>query len=146
MQQQPTAEEQRAHETAPRSGQRRAVWNRALCLGCLAAVVFLIARDFALPHVRDVEVWFGFEVRGQWARWTAPLHWALFGLAAYGFGAGRRWVWRLAPGYLGYVALSHLIWNWTSPVGGGTAAALWQFGGFLAVGLALWRLDRSLGN
>lgn len=125
---------------------RRLRWNRALCLSCLASVAFLIYRDLSLPHVGAVEVWFGFEVRGAWARWTAPLHWALFAVAAAGFATDGRWVWRAAPWYLVYVAISHLIWNWTSPSGGGTQAGLWQLALFLGAGAGLWRLARFVGR
>ena len=126
--------------------ERRRRWNRVLCLVCLASGVFLVSRDLSLPHVRAVEVWFGFEVYGAWARWTAPLHWALFAAAAVGFAGDRRWVWRAAPWYLVYVALSHLVWNWTSPSGGGTQDGLWQLAGFLGVGAGLWRLARFVGR
>ena len=123
---------------------RRRLWNRGLCAGCLFSVAFLVVRDLTGPHVRDVEVWFGFEVYGAWARRTAPLHWLLFAVAAYGFGRDRLWPWRLAPGYLAYVALSHLVWNGTSPNGGGAADGIAQLAGFLVMGAGFWQLDRSL--
>ena len=125
---------------------RRRVWNRGLCVGCLLTVLFLVVRDLTLPHVRDVEVWFGLEVYGKWARWTAPVHWLWFGVAAYAFGRDRPWPWRVAPGYLVYIAVSHLVWNCTSPSGGGIGDGLVQLGAFLVLGAGFWKLDQLLGR
>jgi hypothetical protein len=85
-------------------------WMTALAVFCAATVVFLAARDLFVPHVRDVEVWFGFELRGAAARWSAPLHWAIFAFGAWGFWRARPWIVPAAAGYLLYVAISHLIW------------------------------------
>ncbi len=91
---------------------------------CLGSVVFLVCRDLFLPHVRDVEVWFGFEVRGAAALLTAPLHWAMFAVGAWGFWTQRPWILPAAAGYSFYIALAHLIWNQTSPNGSGWLAGL----------------------
>ena len=106
--------------------------NVALAAFCLATIVFLVTRDLFVAGPRDVEVWFGFELRGGWARATAPLHWALFGFGAWAFWTARPWVWRAAAAWCGYVALSHVVWNFVSPNGGGAFDALWQFVLFLA--------------
>jgi hypothetical protein len=98
----------------------------ALALFCLASVIFLVPRDLFLEHTRDVEVWFGFEVRGPWALLTAPLHWAVFLIGAWGFWSVRTWVVPAAAVYSFYVALCHLIWNQTSPSGWGWQAGLMQ--------------------
>jgi hypothetical protein len=116
--------------------QRRAA--RILGLGCAATVVFLIARDLFVPHVRDTEVWFGFELTGRAARLTAPIHWAIFGVGAWGFWNLRSWIWPWASVYAAIVAASHLIWNLSSPSGGGWCDGLWQFALFGVV--ALWLL------
>jgi hypothetical protein len=79
---------------------------------CAATVVFLAARDLFVPHVRDVEVWFGIEVHGAAARWSAPLHWAIFAFGAWAFGRAKPWAPRAAAIYVLYVALSHAIWFW----------------------------------
>ena len=50
-------------------------------------------------QVAEVEVWLGIEVQGAWARWTAPLHWALFGGAAVAFWRSWNPIWPLAIGY-----------------------------------------------
>lgn len=117
-------------------------WERGLALACLATVVFLVYRDLAVPAVRDVEIWLGIELRGTWARWTAPLHWAVFAAGAWGFARGHDWVWRAAPPYASYVAVSHLVWNLSSPRGGGLGAGLWQLALFGAVAWMLFRLSR----
>ena len=58
----------------------------ALAAFCGVTVAFLVLRDLFLPDTRDVEVWFGFELRGMPALLTAPLHWAIFAAGAWGFG------------------------------------------------------------
>ncbi len=82
----------------------------ALAVFCAGTVAFLVVRDLFVPHVRDVEVWFGFELRGGAARLTAPLHWAIFAVGAWGFWRAKPWVARAALAYAVYVALSHAIW------------------------------------
>ncbi len=79
---------------------------------CAATVVFLAARDLFVPRVRDVEVWLGFEVHGAAARWSAPLHWAIFAFGAWAFWRAKRWAPRAAAIYALYIALSHVIWLW----------------------------------
>ena len=54
----------------------RAWWMTALAAFCALTVLFLVPRDLFFAETRDVEVWFGFEVRGRAALLTAPLHWA----------------------------------------------------------------------
>lgn len=120
-------------------------WATALALFCASTVVFLAARDLLLPHVRDTEVWLGFELHGLAARLTAPLHWTIFALGAYGFWSLRAWVWPWASVYAFYVALSHLVWNVTSPAGGGLGQGLWQLG-LLSVPAALLLLARPPGR
>ena len=94
-------------------------WATAIAGFCAVTVVFLVVRDLALPEVRDTEVWFGFEVRGFWAIATAPLHWAIFGVGAWAYWTQKRWVWPWAAVYAESIAIGHLVWNLTSPNGGG---------------------------
>lgn len=114
--------------------------HRALALFCGATVVFLVGRDLTIPAVRDTEVWLGFELRGAAARWTAPLHWALYAAAAWAFATRRPWIWPAASLYAAAIALSHGVWNLTSPKGGGVVDALWQTALFAMPAVALWRL------
>ena len=64
-----------------------------LSLFCVVTTVFLVARDIFVPHVRDTEVWFGLELHGWLAYVTAPVHWAIFIIAARSFWLMRPWVW-----------------------------------------------------
>lgn len=112
-------------------------WASALAAFCAATVVFLAVRDLAIPAVRDTEVWLGLEVHGWAARASAPLHWAVFALGAWGFWRCRPWVWPWASVYAFHVAVSHLVWNLTSPAGGGWTAGLWQMALFSVPAAAL---------
>ena len=104
---------------------------------CLATVVFLVVRDLFVPEIAGVEVWFGIEVRGAAARLSAPLHWAIFAVGAWGFATRRVGTFLVAAVYAFYVAGSHLVWNGISPNGGGWTAGVVQ-GVFLALpGLGL---------
>jgi hypothetical protein len=114
----------------------------ALAVFCAATVVFLAARDLFVPHVRDVEVWLGFELHGAAARLTAPLHWAIFALGAWGFWRAQPWVARSAAAYVFYVALSHLVWNLTSANGHGWLAGLTEAAALSVPGFLLWRANR----
>lgn len=113
-------------------------WATAGALFCAGTLLFLVARDLGLAHVREVEVWAGFEVHGLWARLTAPLHWAIFAIGAWGFWRLRPWIWPWASVYAFYVAGSHLVWNLTSPSGRGWSAGLVQLALFSAPGVLLW--------
>jgi hypothetical protein len=107
--------------TAPRPR-----WMTAMAVFCAVTVVFLIPRDLFYSGARDVEVWFGFEVHGRAALLSAPLHWLIFVIGAYGFWFQRPWIVPAAAGYAFYVALSHLIWSEASPNGHGWLAGLAQ--------------------
>jgi hypothetical protein len=90
-----------------------------------------------IADVRDVEVWFGYELRGGLAWLTAPLHWGLFAAGGWGFWYLRPWIWPWASVYAFYIAFSHLAWNVASPSGGGWAAGLSQLALFAVPALAL---------
>jgi hypothetical protein len=101
-------------------------WMTGLALFCVATVLFLVPRDLFFAETRDVEVWLGFEVRGAPALLTAPLHWAIFALGAWGFWTQRPWILPAAAVYAFYVALSHLVWSEASPNGRGWPIGLVQ--------------------
>lgn len=122
----------------------RSWWMTALAGFCLASVIFLVARDLFLPHVRDVEVWFGFEVRGATAVATAPLHWTIFLIGAWGFWFQRPWILPAAALYSFYIALSHLVWNQVSPHGYGLLSGLAQTVAFSLPGFFFWRAHRMM--
>ena len=113
---------------------------------CAATVLFLVWRDLFLPEVRDVEVWFGVELRGVAAWATAPLHWAIFALGALGYGRRRPWVWPWAPLYAAQIAVGHLVWNLTSPHGEGLFAGSWQCALFALPAVGLWWLRPTQGT
>ena len=112
-------------------------WATAMAGFCLAALAFIAVRDLTLPHVRDVEVWAGFELRGWAALATAPLHWAVFAVGAWGFWTCRAWIWPWAAVYAFYIAASHLVWNGINPSGGGWGAGLAQAALFSIPAVAL---------
>ncbi len=116
----------------------------ALAVFCLGSVGFLVWRDLFLAHVRDVEVWFGFELRGAPALLTAPIHWAVFLVGAWGFWFQRSWILPGAAAYELYIAFSHLVWNQTSPNGRGWLAGIVQMLVFSIPGVLLWRAHRRL--
>lgn len=118
-------------------------WMTALSLFCLGTVLFLVARDLLVPAARDVEVWFGFELRGRSALLTAPLHWAIFLVGAWGFWFRRAWVLSAAAAYAFYVALSHLVWSGVSPNGHGWIAGLALALVFSVPGFLLLRASRA---
>ena len=114
----------------------------ALAVFCLATVLFLVPRDLFFAETRDVEVWLGFEVRGTPALATAPVHWAIFLVGAWGFWFRRPWILPGAAGYVFYVALSHLIWSEASRNGHGWPAGLAQALAISGLGILLLRARR----
>jgi hypothetical protein len=115
----------------------------AFAVFCVASVAFLVPRDLFLAHTRDVEVWFGFEVRGAPALLTAPLHWAIFLVGAWGFWFQRPWILPCAAVYAFYIAFCHLVWNQVSPNGGGWLAGIAQLVLFAIPGFFLVRGYRA---
>jgi ribosomal protein S18 acetylase RimI-like enzyme len=115
----------------------------ALAAFCAATVPFLAYRDLFVPHVRDVEVWLGFELHGAAALATAPLHWAIFAVGAWAFWRQEPWVVPAAAAYTFYVALSHLIWSEASPHGNGWAIGLAQAAAISIPGVLLLRARRA---
>jgi hypothetical protein len=116
----------------------------AAAVYCAASAVFLMARDLLVPEVRDVEVWFGFELRGLAARLTAPLHWAIFAAGAFAFWTQQRFVWTAAAAYAFYFALSHLVWSEASPNGNGWLVGLAQAAALSIPGWLFLRVGRAL--
>ncbi len=128
--------------SVPRDARHRPRWMTALALFCLATVLFLVPRDLFFAETRDVEVWFGFEVRGAGALLTAPLHWAIFAVGAWGFWKCRPWVLPCSAAYVFYVALSHLIWSEASPSGNGWPIGILQASAISILGALLVRARR----
>jgi hypothetical protein len=116
---------------------------RGLAIFCLCTVVFLIGRDLFDPETGDIEVWFGFELRGRAALLSAPLHWLIFGVAAWAFWTRQAWILPASAAYLFYVALSHLVWSEASPKGRGWPVGLLQAAAISLPGFLLLRAARS---
>ena len=129
-----------------RGAPHRTRWMTALALFCVATVLFLVPRDLFVAETRDVEVWLGFEVRGTWALLTAPLHWVIFAVGAWGFWQSRPWILPGSAAYVFYVALSHLVWSEVSPHGNGWPIGLLQASAISIPGVLLLRARRRTGN
>ena len=128
--------------SVPLDASHRPRWMTALAAFCVATVLYLVPRDLFFATTRDVEVWLGFEVRGAAALLTAPIHWAIFALGAWGFWQCRPWVLPWAAVYVFYIALSHLIWSEASPNGNGWPIGLVQALGISIPGILLLRARR----
>ncbi len=129
----------RALEASPRPR-----WMTALTVFCLSTVAFLVPRDLFFAETRDVEVWLGFEVRGAAALLTAPLHWVIFAVGAWGFWGRHPWVLPWAAAYVFYVALSHIIWSEVSSNGRGWPTGFVQALAISVPGILLLRARRLL--
>ena len=125
-------------------GPTRPWWMTALAGICLLALIINVPRDLFFRATREVEVWFGIEVRGPWALVSAPLHWALFAVGAWGFWSARPWVVPCAAAYVFYVALSHLIWSEASPNGRGWEIGLIQAVAISGFGVLLLRAGAAM--
>ncbi len=115
----------------------------ALAVFCLAVLVISVARDLFFADSRDVEVWFGFEVRGPLALLTAPIHWGILAIGAWAFWTGRRWIVPWTVGYVLYAAVAHLIWSEVSPNGRGWPVGLIQA---IAISSVAFFLHRAAAN
>ena len=114
-------------------------------LAVLAATIVTVAviRDVFVPAARAVEVWGGFEITGWLAIATAPIHWALFAIAAWAFWNDRRWILPWAAAYVFYAAVSHVVWSEVSPHGRGWRIGVLQALALSAFALVLLRARRS---
>src|SRR5262245_60835199 len=84
---------------------RRPAWMTALAVLCGVMLLVAIGRDLFVATSRDVEVWLGFEVHGPMALATAPLHWAILLVGAWGFWTARPWIVPATAAYLFYAAV-----------------------------------------
>lgn len=117
----------------------RPAWLTALAVLCMVALPIHVVRDLFVETTRDVEVWGGFEVHGRAALLTAPLHWALFAVGAWGFWTARPWVLTATAIYLFYAAVSHVIWSEASPHGRGWPIGVAQAIVITGIGVLLLR-------
>lgn len=118
-------------------------WMNALLAFCLYMTFIYLPYDlFVKPVAADEEVWFGFVLRGWWAKATAPLHWLIYAAGAWGFWRMSRWMWPWAALYCGQVAVAMAVWNVVDARGGGWLPGLVAAAVFLVPTVALWRSKR----
>lgn len=125
------------------SASSRPLWMTIAAWICAIGLVTSASRDLLFSEARDIEVWLGFELRGWIALVTAPVHWAILGVGAWGFWTQRARIVRWAAAYAFYVALSHLIWSEASPNGRGWPIGLLQALAISAVAVFLLRTVRA---
>ncbi len=81
---------------------------------------------------------------GAAARWTAPIHWAMFAVGAWACWTCKSWALPVTAAYAFYVAFSHIVWSETSPNGNGWAVGLIQAAVISIPGFGLlWLNSRS---
>ncbi len=123
---------------------QRQWWMAAIAAFFVLSLVFNVPRDLLYAEYGNVEVWLGFEVTGAVARWTAPIHWAMFAVGAWAFWTCKSWALPATAAYAFYVAFSHIVWNEASPNGSGWAIGLLQAAVFSIPGVGLlWLNSRT---
>ncbi len=127
---------------------RRPWWMNILMFFCAFMTFVYMPYDLLIkPIAEDHEVWFGIIIRGGAAKFTALLHWAVYGLGLYGFWRMRAWMWPWAALYVAQVAFSMVVY-YLVHVGG---APGWLFGipvtmFFVLIARALWDSQDQFGK
>ena len=104
---------------------RRPLWMNLIFYFCVYMTFVYMPFDlFLKPVAEDHEIWFGFSLSGWWAKATAPLHWLIYGLGAYGFRHMKPWMWPWAGVYAAQVVIAMVVWNFVNARGGGLNAAI----------------------
>jgi hypothetical protein len=120
-------------------------WMTVLAVVCTVFLLIVVPSDLFVADARNTEVWLGFEAHGWLAILTAPIHWAMFAVAAWAFWTGRRWIVPWAAAYLFYVAVCHLVWSRVSPHGRGWPVGLAQALAISACAVVLLRVGARSG-
>jgi len=104
------------------------------------AFVYVPWDFFVKPVAEDQEVWLGVMFTGAAAKFSEPLHWAVYAAGAYGFYRRSHWMWPWASVYVWSVALGMGIWP-IFYLGGlsGVALGALGFGLFAWLAVLLWR-------
>jgi len=125
----------------------RPTWMNALMVFCGFMAFVYVPWDFLIkPAALDEEVWFGLRLHGWAAKFTEPLHWAIYAAGWYGFRHMKAWMWPWAAVYAGQVAIGMLLWNFIYVGGfGGFLFGLVSFVPFAALTWALWQADSLFG-
>lgn len=118
---------------------KRPLWMYLPWLFCIYMTFIYMPFDiFFKPVAEDAEVWFGFSLYGWWAKATAPLHWLIYGLGAYGFWKMSRWMHPWAALYTLQIVISMFVWNLLPPNGQGWIAGAVAGAIFLVPTIALF--------
>lgn len=120
--------------------QSRPWWMNLIFYFCVYMTFIYMPFDiFIKPVASDEEIWFGFTLTGWWAKATAPLHWLIYGMGAYGFFRRKSWMWPWAAAYSAQVVIAMFVWNILRPDGGGFVGGVISGAVFLLPTWALWR-------
>ena len=114
-------------------------WMNILFVWCILLALGVPIELLTRPVAEDVEVWFGVEFMGWWAKAGGLLHAIIFAAGTWGFWRMRSWMWPWAALYVAQVALSHLVWSELSPHGRGWPIGLLQTAGISIIVVLLWR-------
>jgi short-subunit dehydrogenase len=115
-------------------------WMNALMVFCAYMAFVYVPWDFLVkPAALDEEVWFGVRLHGAAAKWTEPLHWAIYAAGFYGFLRMKEWMWPWAALYAAQVAIAMLVWPLLYVEGfGGFVVGVAGFVVFALLTRALW--------
>ena len=126
---------------------KRRWWMNLLLVFCLYMTFVYLPFDlFLKPVAADEEVWFGFTLRGWWAKATEPLHWLIYAAGTYGFWKMKRWMWPWAAVYVAQVAVAMFLWNVIDPRGAGWAVGTVAGAVFLVPTIGLLRSRSAFGS
>jgi len=116
----------------------RPVWMTALLLFCAYMTFIYMPFDlFYKPVAEDVEVWFGFALRGWAAKATEPIHWLIYAAGFYGFLKMKSWMFPWAAIYVAQVGIAMFVWPMINDLGN-VGAGIVSGAVFLLLGIALW--------
>ena len=119
---------------------KRSWWMNLIFYFCVYMTVIYMPFDiFYKPVAQDQEIWFGFTLNGWWAKATAPLHWLIYGLGAYGFWRMKTWMWPWAAVYAAQVVIAMFVFNLVDEHGRGVLGGLIAAALFAVPMIALWR-------
>ena len=123
-------------------------WMNALMVFCAYMAFVYVPWDFFVKPVElDEEVWFGVILHGSAAKWTEPLHWAIYAAGAYGFYHMRSWMFPWAAVYVAQIAISMLVWPMLYRDGfGAFVFGIVGFGAFAALTRKLWQAEPLFTN
>ena len=119
---------------------KRPWWMNLIYYFCVyMSFIYMPFDIFFKPVSSDHEIWFGFALVGWWAKLTAPLHWIIYGMLAYGFWRMKSWMWPWAAVYAAQVVIAMVVWNMINTNGRGLVAGVIAGILFALPMIALWR-------